>query len=128
MTRNVAFIYHNSLTKNVMGKRHPLQPVRLRRTYELLEAYGAFSKDSSTVVKPRKATLEELLTFHAGEYIEVVEGLSRGDHLLMAFNFEFNTLRDNPIFPEMYEASLLRTGSSVLAAELVVSGQVGGIA
>ena len=72
MTRNVAFIYHDSLTKNVMGKGHPLQPVRLRRTYELLQSYAAFSKNSSTVVEPRKAILEELLTFYAGEYIELV--------------------------------------------------------
>ena len=124
MTRSSAFIYHNSLTKDIFREGHPLQPVRLRHTYELLEAYGAFSTDMSNVVGPRKATMEELLTFHAYEYIEVVEGLSRGKQIPNASKFGFSQLGDNPIFPGMYEASLLTTGASVLAAELVLSGQV----
>ena len=37
-----AFVYSDRLSRHVLREGHPMRPVRLRYTYELLEALGAF--------------------------------------------------------------------------------------
>jgi acetoin utilization deacetylase AcuC-like enzyme len=55
------------------GEGHPLRPERLKRTYDLLTAYRAFDAPTSHLVEPRPATRDELLLFHAAEYVDAVE-------------------------------------------------------
>ena len=49
MTRT-AFIYGDVLVGHVLSRDHPLVPARLRYTYELLEAYGAFHLEEARLV------------------------------------------------------------------------------
>ena len=37
-----AFIYESALSQHVLRQDHPMRPARLRHTYQLLQAYGAF--------------------------------------------------------------------------------------
>ncbi len=124
MSPRAAFIYSPELTTHVLREDHPLRPVRLRYTYELLEAYGAFNGHASRLVAPRAARKEEVLTFHTREYVEATEKFSRGEALHEAPRYNFSQWGDNPVFPGIFEASMLSTGASVVAAELVASGQV----
>ena len=103
---------------------HPMRPVRLQQTCELLEAQGAFDGDSSRLVPPRLATEEEIGSFHHPSYIQAVKGFSRGEGLEDAARFAFSNMGDNPVYPGMYEAAALSTGASLVAAELVQSGEV----
>jgi len=121
MTKS-AFICSPDLWQRGHGAAHPLKPERLQRTYELLAAYGAFHGPGSTLVRPRQATPKELGLFHTEEYIEVVRSLSRGEKRFDASRYNFGP-GDNPVFPEMYETEALKVGSSLMAAELVTSGQ-----
>ena len=70
MGEKAAFVYSDALTRHVLSENHPLKAVRLRYTYELLEAYGAFDAPGASLVKPRPATDEEVLAYHTKDYLE----------------------------------------------------------
>ncbi len=125
--RRAVFLTTPALWEHGHGKNHPLKPERLRRTCELLEAYGALAAPNVRVIAPQPATEDELALFHSRTYIEVVRILSEGGAWTETREY-INPMRygfgsgDNPIFPEMYETESLKAGSSLLGARLLVSG------
>jgi acetoin utilization protein AcuC len=119
-----AFVYEDALSRHVLRPDHPMRPIRLSLTYELLNAYGAFDAGSSRLVKPREATEEEVARLHTPNYIAAVRNLSLGLGGYDLHQYGFSLSGDNPIYTGMYEAALLSTGASLVAAELVASKQV----
>src|SRR3990172_3929661 len=119
----VAFVYSDQLSRHVLREDHPLQARRLRLTYELLESYGAFQHPDALLVAPSPATEAELLLIHAPEYIEAVEGISRGESHFDPARYNLSAYGDNPPYPGMYEASALSTGASLVAADLLLEGR-----
>ena len=124
MAKKAAFVYDVAMAKHVLRDDHPLKATRLRCTYELLDAYGAFSREGSDLVRPRPATDTEILTVHASEYLEAVKGFSSGVGMQAQAMFNFGSGGDNPTYPGMYEASALSTGASLVAAHMVADGEV----
>ena len=122
--RKSAFIYNHDLSNHTLRDDHPMKPSRLKYTYELLNAYGAFNTDKSLLVHPRKATFEELELLHTREYISAVQDLSTNKNRTSAAKFGFSAVGDNPTYERMYDAALLSTGSTMLAAELISRKQV----
>jgi acetoin utilization protein AcuC len=116
-----AFICSEGLWKHGHGPTHPLKPERLKRTYELLSSYGAFDGVTSQLFPAREATFDELRLFHTEEYIEAVKSLGRGEKKYIPWRYNFGP-GDNPIFAGMYESEALKVGATLLAAELVASG------
>ncbi len=117
-----AFVYDDALSRHTLRDGHPMKPHRLRTVYELLDAYGAFELPDALLVRPRPATEAELLRVHDARYMAAVQALSDGRSVPDAARYGFSDGGDNPIYPGMYEAALLSTGASMVAAELVVSG------
>jgi acetoin utilization protein AcuC len=117
-----AFVYSPKMAQYELSPDHPLRPERLALTFELASEYGLFTGDSR-LVEPIPAEESDILTFHTPEYVRAVRELSVDQDHPSAWRFGFGPL-DNPPFPGMYEASLLYTGASVTAAELVMSGQI----
>ena len=124
MTR-AAFIYGDSLSKHELRSDHPMRPVRLRYTYQLLREYGAFEHAGAVLLNPRIATEEELAWLHTSEYVAAVKALGSGSDTVDGARFGFSGAGDNPVYPKMFEAAVLSTGGSLLAAEMVASGDVG---
>ena len=122
MGERAAFIYADGLTRHVLSETHPLKSVRLRYTYELLAAYGVFESPDAMLLEPRPATEEELLRFHTQPYMDCVRRISRGDYSGNPVPFGLGP-GDNPIYEGMYEASLLSTGASMRAAEVLLEGE-----
>ena len=122
MARKAAFVYDDVLAQHVLSETHPLKPVRLRYTHELLESYGAFDAPNAMVVKPRPATEEEILRYHTLPYVEAVQSISRGDPSVDLASFNFSP-GDNPTYAGMYEAAGWSTGASLRAVELLASGE-----
>ena len=122
MARKAAFVYDDVLSGHVMSDTHPLRPIRLKYTYELLEAYGAFNAPNAQVVEPRRTTEEEILTFHTPDYLRAVQSFSRGETSLSPAPYNFGP-GDNPVYEGIYEAASWSTGASVRAAELVILGE-----
>ncbi|MBI4203153.1 MAG: acetoin utilization protein AcuC [Chloroflexi bacterium] len=123
MTASAAFIYSDQLSRHVLRADHPMKPVRLRHTYELLEALHAFSPPASLLLAPRQAEERELLTFHTHEYVAAVRSLGQGIALPNAGRYGFGQPGDNPVYAGMYEAALLSTGASLTAADLLLEGK-----
>ena len=121
-TGKAAYVYDDVLSGHVLREGHPMRPVRLRHTYALLRAYGAFEDEHALLVPPRPVTLDELTTFHTEEYIETVRRLSSGEKA-DGDRHGFSAHGDNPVYEGMYEAALLSTGASVQAAELIADGE-----
>ncbi len=119
----VAYVYDDGMARHVLREGHPMRPVRLQYTFELLRGYGVFEDGIVRLVQPREATLAELRTFHTEPYIAAVRALSEGT-IGRAGVFGFSDYGDNPVYPGMYEAAILSTGASVQAAELVADGAV----
>lgn len=124
MSRRAAFVYDQELSQHVLRPDHPMKPVRLQQTCDLLEAYGAFEGASSRFLPPRPATEEEIGYFHHGEYVQAVKEFSQGEGLDKASRFNFSSMGDNPVYQGMYEAAALSTGASLVAAGLIESGEV----
>ena len=122
--RRAAFVYDDTLARHELRSDHPMRPVRLRYTHQLLQSYGAFDGDASTLVPPRPATEEELQWLHSAEYVSAVRSFSLGLSGYEPRRFNFAGQGDNPIYPGMYEAALLSTGASLAAAELVANREV----
>jgi acetoin utilization protein AcuC len=92
-------------------------------TYELLEAYGAWDAEGSSLYTPSLATEDELALWHTPDYIEAVRRLSSGDQRVSAWKYHFAP-GDNPVFPGMYESEALKTGATLLGARLVLDREV----
>ena len=120
-----AFIYEDALSRHELRSDHPMRPVRLRYTYELLQEYAAFDHPDAVLLNPRSATDEELAWLHTAEYVAAVKALGSGSPVSIdAARFGFSGQGDNPVYPKMFEAAALSTGGSLLAAELVASKKV----
>ena len=122
--RRAAFVYDDTLSRHELRADHPMRPVRLRYTHDLLQSYGAFDGDASTLVLPRPATEEELQWLHSADYVSAVRSFSSGLSGYDPRRFNFAGQGDNPIYSGMYEAALLSTGASLAAAELVANREV----
>ncbi|HVH16327.1 MAG TPA: acetoin utilization protein AcuC [Candidatus Angelobacter sp.] len=99
------------------GPQHPLRPIRVKLTYELIRSKRILQQESVEVVKPRPATREEILLFHEDDYVRLVEQYSkRGSGTL--------DMGDTPAFKGCYEATTLVVGASIVAADAVMSGRL----
>lgn len=122
--RRAAFLYDEALARHELRDGHPMRPVRLQYTFDLLQAYGAFDSESSSLVLPRVATEEELGWLHSADYITAVRAFSSGISGYDPMRYNFASQGDNPIYQGMYEAAALSTGATLVAAEMVAKRQV----
>ncbi len=123
MSQRSAFIYDEILAKHVLSDSHPMKPVRIRYTHDLLSSYAAFDGPDSLLAKPRLATKEELLYFHTPEYVAAVKQYGSGQ---ISENPDIYNLGpgDNPVYEGMYAAAAMSTGASLSAVEMLMSGEV----
>lgn len=103
------------------GPMHPLKMYRLKLTWALMEAYQLIGLPNMTVIEPRPATEEEVLSFHKLEYVEALKIVNSGFWFNEAYRYGLGA-GDCPIFKGVYEGSLLMCGASVVAAEQLISG------
>ena len=122
--RRAAFIYEDTLSRHELRNDHPMQPVRLRYTHDLLQEYGAFDGISSTLFPPRPATEDELKWLHSADYVSAVRSLSLGHSGYDPSRYNLGGQGDNPVYRGMYEAAALSTGASLAAAALLANREV----
>jgi acetoin utilization protein AcuC len=124
MSKATAFIYSESYQDYNFSPWHPMKPIRLKLTAELIDAYGMEHFPGASMVEPRIATVEELRLVHDDEYIDKVQELSLpGAQETFAAGWGLGTA-DNPIFFGMHQASAAIAGASLLAAEKIMSGEI----
>jgi len=94
--------------------QHPENPQTKRRLLGLLEVSGVLER--LVRVKPRPATLEEVLDYHTPDYVTRVRGLSAG------VGGDAGEL--TPIGTGSYEIALLSAGGALAGLDAVMSGQL----
>ena len=120
MSSKPIFVYSDALMGYDMGEQHPLRPIRLRMTYELLKTYGLF-EEALELIDPIHAGREALETVHAPAYLDMIERLEPGEPLRGMREFGFGG-GDNPLFKGIASSSALYAGAAIQAAQSVVDG------
>ena len=120
MSDGVVLVYSPDFLAYDHGPQHPLRPVRIMLTRELIAAYGMVDGETVREIPVRVATDKELRLVHTDRYLDAVRRAGAGEPGDW-WQFGFGP-GDNPIFPDMHEASARVAGASLVAAEAVVSG------
>lgn len=113
MGGNSGFVYSEDFMKYDFGPTHPLRPVRLKLTFDLLKETGVLDNSSVSIHLPRQATEDELLMVHTKEYIEEVKSFSKT-------GVGYLDSGDTPAFKGIHEATAIAVGGSIVAADLVM--------
>src|SRR2546425_3517136 len=117
MTGKTGLIWDERLLDYNLRPSHPLRPIRVKLTFDLIRSKGILQHGSVQVIKPRLASREEILLFHEDDYVRLVEQCSKkGSGLL--------DMGDTPAFKGCYEATSLVVGASMVAADEVMSGRL----
>src|SRR5512144_445727 len=117
------FLYSDRFAGFDYGSGHPLKPIRLKLTYELIKACGLLDSPDRRLMEPPVASVEDLLAWHTAEYVDILKAANSGMYVPGAEEFGLGP-GDNPIFAGMFDWSRLIAGASLKAAYLVDSGEV----
>ena len=119
---NVALVYADELSQYQLAAEHPLRPIRLEHTQQLMRASGLLDLPNVSQPVPRPATRAEIESAHDPEYVSIVEAISNGAIAPGKAEFGLGT-SDNPTRPGMYDTTALCAGTVLVASELVISGK-----
>jgi len=109
-------LYSEKFLDYNLGPFHPLRPVRVKLTHDLIQSKGLLNENSSKITLPRVASEEEILLFHEKEYVQLVQKYSeRGSGLFDA--------GDTPAFKGCFEATSLVVGASLEACDKIMTGK-----
>ncbi|MBW3557894.1 MAG: acetoin utilization protein AcuC [Actinobacteria bacterium] len=103
------------------GPQHPLRPERVILTRQLIHEGGLLDGEGVAETPARDASDQELLLVHTEPYVDAVKRAGHGERGPW-WQFGFGP-GDNPVFPQMHEASARVVGASLVAAEAVLSGR-----
>jgi acetoin utilization protein AcuC len=117
-----AFIYTDAYLDYDYGPTHPLQIIRLKLTYDLIKAYGFLDLPSVQFIPTIKAEEKDLVSFHSKEYLNVLKQANEGYLIGDAYLYGLGP-GDNPIFPGLFNWSLLVTGATLQAVDFVADGR-----
>jgi acetoin utilization protein AcuC len=122
MSGNVELVWYGDDAPSYdLGPRHPLRPERVTLTRDLIHAYGLIDDTKVRETPARDATDDELTRMHSERYVDAVRRAGHGERGSW-WEFGFGP-GDNPIFPNMHEASARVAGASIVAAQAVHSGR-----
>jgi acetoin utilization protein AcuC len=103
------------------GPNHPLKVERLQLTMDLIAACGLMPSSAEPWVEATPAEEQDLLRVHSEEYLNVLKEANGGEAPLMGWRYGLGS-GDNPVFPGVYDWSLLVTGATVECGRQVVRG------
>jgi len=116
------FIYTDAYFDYDYGPTHPLKIIRLKLTFDLIKAYGLLDLPSVQTIIARRAEEEALALFHSKEYLGLLKRANEG--LLQEDGYAYGLgPGDNPVFPGLYNWSLLVTGATLQAVDFVARGE-----
>ena len=67
-------VYGDELMKHHLSDQHPLQPIRVKLTMDLINSTGLI--EHCHLLPPRRATIKELELVHSPDYVDLVRKLS----------------------------------------------------
>lgn len=118
-----ALIWGDDDLKYDFGPDHPLKPIRVVLTVELIRSCGLVDADDVRTLPRAPFSTDDVLTMHEPAYVEAVMAASEDPEGGAGFEFGLGW-GDNPTFRGMHDASLEVCGASVAAASAVWNGEV----
>ena len=112
-----ALIHRPEYARYDFGPEHPFTPARLEMVLDLLRSLG----HAVAPVPAPAATREEILTVHAEAYVAMMEALDRGGPQEAGVSHGLGT-PDNPLFPDMDQATRWLVGGTLHGARLLLQG------
>ncbi|WP_077327555.1 acetoin utilization protein AcuC [Virgibacillus siamensis] len=120
MTCNAAFVFSDAFLNYHFHSDHPFNQTRVLLSKALLEQSGLLTNEN--IIKPRKATMEELGLFHDVSFVEAVQKAGSG-RLDPDEGLEYGLgTEDTPVFEGMHEASSYLVGGTLTAVDQVLQG------
>jgi acetoin utilization protein AcuC len=116
-----AFIYTDAYLDYDYGPTHPLRIIRLKLTYDLINAYGLLDLPTVQFIPTERAEEKELTFFHDEKYLSLLRQANEGFLLGEAYAYGLGP-GDNPIFPGLFNLSLLIVGATLQAVDFVADG------
>ncbi|MFC7407027.1 acetoin utilization protein AcuC [Georgenia alba] len=110
-------VWSDELVAYDFGSGHPMAPVRLVLTVEMLRAMGVLDLPGVEVRAAGPAPDSELLRVHTPEYVAAVRDLEQGGTVADG-DFGLGT-PDNPAFPQVHSASARVVGATLEGARSV---------
>jgi acetoin utilization protein AcuC len=120
LSGRVAFVLSEDAAEYDHGDQHPLRPIRVLLTRDLIRAYGLLDLANVEQLPMRVATDEELTLVHTERYLDAVKRAGNGEAGDWS-RFGFGP-GDNPIFPNMHRAAARVAGGAIVGAEAVIDG------
>ena len=122
MSDSTLVVWDDVFSTYDFGPTHPLRPLRLELTMALAGQLGVLDRPGVTVRAPQPAGDDLLELVHDPLYVASVRRAP--DDLMGRLSLRWGLgTGDNPVFPQMHEASALVTGASVDAARAVWEGR-----
>jgi len=122
MSHNSVLPWNDQLSDYDFGPQHPLSPIRVQLTFELIKALGLLESESLDVVDDIPVPTDDvLLRVHTPEFLAAVKQAST-DPDFSDLRHGLGTL-DVPVFPGMHLASARLCGASLLAVQSVYHGR-----
>lgn len=116
----VALVWNDRIAYD-FGQGHPLGPIRVELTVELIRALGLVDGQRVVEVLPEQPAEDEVLRLHRPDFVRAVQRVSANPDITADWQFGLGP-GDNPIFPGMHEASLDVCAASKEAARQVWEG------
>jgi acetoin utilization protein AcuC len=117
----VVLVWDDAVAAYDLGPGHPLAPVRVELTIDLIRRAGLLG-GAVREVRPGRFDEADLLRLHREDFVDAVRRLSRDATATASARYGLGA-GDTPAFPGMHTASLLVCASSREAARQVWEGE-----
>ncbi|MFP4635001.1 MAG: acetoin utilization protein AcuC [Nitriliruptoraceae bacterium] len=117
----VALVWDEGVASYDLGAGHPLAPVRVELTIDLIRRVGQLGAGVDEI-RPPAISETELLRLHRDDFVDTVKRLSRDPTAAAEANYGLGP-GDTPAFAGMHPASMLVAAGSVEAARQVWEGR-----
>ena len=105
-------VFSTQFGRHSYGTNHPLKVERLQLTMDLIGAYGLFDTTETPWAEAQEADEQDLLLIHSPEYLDILKKANTGQTPSQAWKYGLGS-GDNPVFPGLYDWSLLVTGATL---------------
>jgi acetoin utilization protein AcuC len=119
---NAAFVYSTELEKRSYPQDHPFNTARATNVRQIINSMNLLSGDGRSEVPPKPADRMVLKKFHTARYLQALKAAGRGRPEVDAVNMGIGT-SDCPVFPGLYEYSILAVGATLTGVDQILSGQ-----
>lgn len=105
-------VFSKQFKSHSYGAKHPLKVERLQLTMDLIGAYGLWGTSGEPWIEAQNADEQDLRRIHSSEYLGILKAANTGRAPSQAWKYGLGG-GDNPVFPGLYDWSLMVTGATL---------------